>query len=91
MCYTRDLDVLRIQYIFSSECQMYPHLVGSTFFLCVRCHNIFGFPLCISFYVSVGLVSRRELGGILCTIISLDILLNSIDVPRGKKHYISAD
>ena len=33
MWYNRDLDVLRIQYIFSSECQMYPHLVGSTFFL----------------------------------------------------------
>ena len=33
MWYNRDLDVLRIQYIFSfSECQMYPHLVGSTFF-----------------------------------------------------------
>jgi hypothetical protein len=32
MCYNRALDVLRIQYIFSSECQMYPHLVGSTFF-----------------------------------------------------------
>ena len=35
MCYNRDLEVLRIQYIFSSsECQMYPHLVGSTFLLC---------------------------------------------------------
>jgi hypothetical protein len=22
---------------------MYPHLVGSTLFSCVRCHNIFGF------------------------------------------------
>ena len=33
MWYNRDLDVLRIQYSFSfSECQMYPHLVGSTFF-----------------------------------------------------------
>jgi hypothetical protein len=36
MWYNCGLDVLRIQYSFSfSECQMYPHLVGSTFFLCV--------------------------------------------------------
>ena len=88
---------------------MYPHLVGSTFFfsLC-RCHNIWFFLMCIIVFVSVGLVSRRELGGMLCTTISLDILLYSlpqggqvrefchvearvIDVPRGKKHYISAD
>ena len=54
MWYNCDLVVLRIQYIFSSECQMYPHLVGSTFFSCVRCHNIFGFLMFISFSVSVG-------------------------------------
>ena len=35
MCCSRGLDVLKIQYLnFSSECQMYPHLVGSTFFSC---------------------------------------------------------
>ena len=34
MCYNCAVDVCRIQcIIFSSECQMYPHLVGSTFFL----------------------------------------------------------
>ena len=34
MCYNCAVDVCRIQYyFFSSECQMYPHLVGSTFFL----------------------------------------------------------
>ena len=55
MCYNCAVDVCRIQYNFSSECQMYPHLVGSTFFSCVRCHNIyFDFFLCISFLVSVG-------------------------------------
>ncbi len=63
MCYNRDLDVLRIQF-FSSECQMYPHLVGSTFFSLCRCHNIWFFLMCISVFVSVGLVSRRELGGL---------------------------
>ena len=56
MCYNCAVDVCRIQYYFFSECQMYPHLVGSTFFFsCVRCHNIyFDFFLCISFLVSVG-------------------------------------
>ena len=33
MCSNCAVDVCRIQYYFFSECQMYPHLVGSTFFL----------------------------------------------------------
>ena len=40
------LDVLKIQYlIFSSECQMYPHLVGSTF--------LFVFVVTIYFFIHV--------------------------------------
>ena len=50
MCCNRGLDVLKIQYlIFSSECQMYPHLVGSTFlfvfvvtiYICFSVHKFF--------------------------------------------------
>ena len=77
MCYNRDLDVLRIQY-FSS---VVPDVSASgqlNVFSCVRCHNIFVSLMCISVFVSVGWVSWRELGGILCTIISLDILLYSL-------------
>ena len=64
MWYSRDLDVLRIQYIFSSsECQMYPHLVGSTFFSCVRCHNIYNFLHVHKFFRVSGLgISARARG-----------------------------
>jgi hypothetical protein len=42
---------------------MYPHLVGSTLFSCVRCHNIFDFLLCISFSCVSGLgISARARG-----------------------------
>ena len=77
MWYNRDLDVFRIQYFFS----VVPDVSASgqlNVFSCVRCHNIFVFLMCISVFVSVGWVSWRELGGILCTIISLDILLYSL-------------
>ena len=53
MWYNRDLDVLRIQY-FSS---VVPDVSASgqlNVFSFVRCHNIFVFPMCISFFVSVG-------------------------------------
>ena len=53
MWYNRDLDVLRIQY-FSS---VVPDVSASgqlNVFSCVRCHNIFVFLMCISFFVSVG-------------------------------------
>ena len=36
--------------------------------------------MCISVFLLVGLVSRRELGGILCTIISLDILFTQFAI-----------
>ena len=64
MCYNCAVDVCRIQYYFFSECQMYPHLVGSTFFSCVRCHNIyFDISLCISFSCVSGLgISARARG-----------------------------
>jgi len=55
MCCNRGLDVLKIQYlIFSSECQMYPHLVGSTFFFVFVVTIYLFFFMCISFFVSVG-------------------------------------
>ena len=78
MWYNRELDVLRIQYFFS----VVPDVSASGqlnvfFFLCSLSQYIV-FLMCISVFVSVGLVSRRELGGILCTIISLDILLHSL-------------
>ncbi len=75
MWYNREIDVLRIQY-FSFEV---PDVSASGqlnvfFFLCVVTKYLF-LLLCISVFVSVGWVSWRELGGISCTIISLDILL----------------
>ena len=80
MCHNCALDVFRIQYYFSS---VVPDVSASgqlnVFFLFVFAVTIYLFLLmCISVFVSVGLVSRRELEGILCTIISLDILLNSL-------------
>ncbi len=77
MWYNRVLDVFRIQYFFF----VVPDVSASgqlNVFSCVRCHNIFVPLMCISVLVSVGWVSWRELGGILCTIISLDILLYSL-------------
>ena len=63
MCYNCALDVCRIQYYFSSECQMYPHLVGSTLFSCVRCHNIFVFSPVHKFSRVSGLgISARARG-----------------------------
>ena len=78
MCYNRDLDVLRIQYFSSAVPDVSASGQLNVFLLCFVV-TIYLFPLmCISVFVSVGLVSRRELGGILCTIISLDILLYSL-------------
>ena len=64
MWYNRGLDVLRIQYlVFSSECQMYPHLVGSTFFSRVRCQNISVFLHVHKFFRVSGLgISARARG-----------------------------
>ena len=61
MCYNRDLDVLRIQY-FSSECQMYPHLVGSTFFFLCSLSQYICFPyvhkcFCVS---GLGILARAR-------------------------------
>ena len=71
MWYNRDLDVLRIQYFSSAVPDVSASGQLNVFFLFVfRCHNIFVFLMCISVFVSVGLVSWRELGGISCTIIS---------------------
>ena len=79
MWYNREIDVLRIQYFSSVVPDVSASGQLNVFFIVFRCHNIFVFLLmCISVFVSVGLVSRRELGGILCTIISLDILLYSL-------------
>ena len=78
MWYNRDLDVFRIQYFFSVVPDVSASGQLNVFFSCVRCHNIFVSLMCISVFVSVGWVSWRELGGILCTIISLDILLHSL-------------
>ena len=77
MWYNRDLDVLRIQYFFSVVPDVSASGQLNVFFLCSLSQYIV-FLMCISVFVSVGLVSRRELGGILCTIISLDILLYSL-------------
>jgi hypothetical protein len=79
MWYNREIDVLRIQY-FSS---VVPDVSASGqlnvfFYLCFVVTIYLFLLMCISVFVSVGLVSRRELGGILCTIISLDILLYSL-------------
>ena len=63
MCYNCAVDVCRIQYYFFSECQMYPHLVGSTFFSCVRCHNIYNFLHVHKFFRVSGLgISARARG-----------------------------
>ena len=63
MWYNRDLDVLRIQYIFSSECQMYPHLVGSTFLFVFVVTIYLFFFMCISFFRVSGLgISARARG-----------------------------
>jgi hypothetical protein len=77
MWYDRELDVLRIQYFFSVVPDVSASGQLNVFFLCSLSQYIV-FLMCISVFVSVGLVSRRELGGILCTIISLDILLHSL-------------
>jgi hypothetical protein len=77
MCYNSDLDALRIQYFSSVVPDVSASGQLNAFFLCSLSQYIV-FLMCISFFVSVGLVSRRELGGILCTIISLDILLYSL-------------
>jgi len=79
MWYNCEIDVLRIQY-FSS---VVPDVSASGqlnvfFYLCFVVTIYLFLLMCISVFVSVGLVSRRELGGILCTIISLDILLYSL-------------
>ncbi len=74
----RGVPVLRVGWASSAGLSWQaPHLVRINDFSCVRCHNIF-FLVCISFFVSVGWVSRRELGGILCATVSLDILLHSL-------------
>ncbi len=63
MCYNRALDVLRIQYIFFSECQMYPHLVGSTFFFLVFVVTIYLFFTLHKFFRVSGLgISARARG-----------------------------
>ncbi len=64
MWYSRDLDVLRIQYyFFFFECQMYPHLVGSTFFfLCSLSQYICFFTLHKFFRVSGLGISARARG-----------------------------
>ncbi len=77
MCYNRDLDVLRTQYFSSVVPDVSASGQLNVFSLCSLSQYIV-FLMCISFFVSVGLVSRRELGGILCTILSLDILLYSL-------------
>jgi hypothetical protein len=42
---------------------MYPHLVGSTFFICVRCHNVFLFFALHKFFRVSGLgISARARG-----------------------------
>ena len=46
-------------------------------FSCVRCHKIISLAHKV-FKVSVGWISWQGLGGILCTTISLDILLYSL-------------
>ena len=79
MWYNRDLDVLRIQYFSSAVPDVSASGQLNVFFYLCFVVTIYLFLLmCISVFVSVGLVSRRELGGILCTIISLDILLYSL-------------
>ena len=79
MCYNRDLDVLRIQYFSSVVPDVSASGQFNVFFSLCFVVTIYLFILmCISVFVSVGLVSRRELGGILFTIISLDILLYSL-------------
>jgi hypothetical protein len=77
MWYNRDLDVLEYNIFFSVVPDVSASGQLNVFSLC-RCHNILFFLMCISVFVSVGLVSWRELGGISCTIISLDILLHSL-------------
>ena len=63
MWYNRDLDVLRIQYIFSSECQMYPHLVGSTFFFLCSLSQYICFSHVHKFFRVSGLgISARARG-----------------------------
>ena len=79
MWYNREIDVLRIQYFSSAVPDVSASGQLNVFFLLCCVVTIYLFLLmCISVFVSVGLVSRRELGGILCTIISLDILLHSL-------------
>ena len=79
MWYNREIDVFRIRYLAS----VVPDVSASGqlnvfFYLCFVVTICLFLLMCISVFVSVGLVSRRELGGILCTIISLDILLYSL-------------
>ena len=75
MWYNREIDVLRIQYFSSVVPDVSASGQLNVFFLFVFAVTIYLFLLmCISVFVSVGLVSWRELVGILCTIISLDIL-----------------
>ncbi len=78
MWYNREIDVLRIQYLFS----VVPDVSASgqlNVFSCVVVTYMF-FLMCISVFVSVGWVSWRELGGLLCTIISLDILFTQFAI-----------
>ena len=63
MCSNCAVDVCRIQYYFFSECQMYPHLVGSTFFLLFVVTIYIFSSMCISFFRVSGLgISARARG-----------------------------
>jgi hypothetical protein len=63
MCCNRGLDVLKIQYLNFLECQMYPHLVGSTFLFVFVVTIYLFFFMCISFFRVSGLgISARARG-----------------------------